>query len=147
MFIANLNVFIAVLTGGSYVLGWLLNTPVSRIGPHHGAGLMVALMFVAAVLVAIWAKLGLTPIRGLTHQRLYVGGQFGITISSAIFVGGIAMSLHAASISIEDEYWCWVLMLDRIGPVGAIFFLASIGLIFAAHVDGPSTVKPTVVAD
>jgi hypothetical protein len=146
MFIANLNVFIAVLTGASYVLGWLLDTPVSKIGPHYGTGLMVALMILTAILVAVWATWGLTPIRGLMHQRLYIVGQFGITISSTIFVGGIAMSLLEASISIENEYWCWALMLDRIGPVGSIFFAASMGLIFAAHVVGPSTAKPTEVA-
>jgi len=147
MFIPNLNVFIAALAGASYLLGWLLDIPVSRTGPRHGAGLMVALMFVAAVLIVIWKKWGLTPVRGLTYKRLYVGGQFGVAMASAAFVGGIALSLHAASISPEDEYWSWVLMLDRIGPIGAICFVASLGLIFAAQVERPGRGKPTVVAD
>lgn len=146
MFIANLNVFVGALAAASYLLGWLLDTPVSRIGTSHGAGLMVALVFVAAVLIAVWTKWGLTPIR-FSHTRPYVCGQFGIAIAGAAFVGGIALSLHAASASIEEEYWSWVLMLDRIGPAGAICFVASFGLIFAFQVGRPGTEKPTALAD
>lgn len=146
MFIANLNAFIAALAGASYLLGWLLDTPVSRVGPSHGAGLMVALVCVASVLIVVWAKWGLTPVR-LSHKQLYICGQLGIAMASASFVGGIALSLHAASISIEDEYWSWVLMLDRIGPAGAICFIASCGLVFAAQVERPSPGNPTAVAD
>jgi hypothetical protein len=140
MFIANLNVFIAALAGASYLLSWILDTPVSRIGFSHGRGLMVALVFVAAVLIAFWAKWGLTPPR-LLNKRIYVGGQVGIAMASAAFVGGIALSLYAASISAEDEYWSWVLMLDRIGPVGAAFFIAALGLFIAARTERPAVVS------
>jgi hypothetical protein len=122
-FISNLNVFIAALTGASYLLGWLQE---------------VALILLAAILVALWAIWGLTPTRGVTHQRLYLAGQLGVAISVATFAGGVALSLHAASIGIEDEYWCWVLMLDMIGPVGAICFIASMGLMFSALVKRPN---------
>ncbi|WP_156368697.1 hypothetical protein [Duganella sp. Leaf61] len=64
-----------------------------------------------------------------------MSGQVGIAMASAAFVGGIALSVYATAISVEDEYWSWVLMLDRIDPVGAAFFIASAGLFFAARMD------------
>jgi hypothetical protein len=105
---------------------------------------MVALVFVAAVLIAFWAKWGLTPPR-LLNKRIYVGGQVGIAMASAAFVGGIALSLYAASISAEDEYWSWVLMLDIIGPVGAAFFIAALGL-YRCTDGAPGRRQPTVAA-
>jgi hypothetical protein len=131
MFIANLNVFIAVVAGMSYLFGWILGVPPSTICLPYGVSLVLALILGAGALLFIWSKWTLIPSVPRVERRwLYFAGNFGVTISSAVFVCGIVMSLQAASISREEEAWCWVLMLYYIGPVGAACLASSMALIF-----------------
>jgi hypothetical protein len=131
MFLANLNVFIAVITGLSYLFGWLLDIPPSMMRFPYGVELILALMLGAAALLFIWSQWTLVPqVSRLERSWLYFTGNAGITASSVVFIGGIVMSLQAASISREEEFWCWVFMLDYIGPIGAACLATSMVLIF-----------------
>lgn len=131
MFIANLNMFIAAVAGMSYLLGWLLGVPPSMVRLPYGVSLVIAMILWAAGLLFIWSKSALVPpVLHVNRRWFYFTGNFGIAISSAVFVGGIAMSFQAGAISREEEFWCWVFMLYYIGPIGAACLGLSMVLIF-----------------
>lgn len=143
MFTANLNVFIAVMGGTSYLLSWLLEIPPSMIHLPYGASLVVTLALAAAVLLFIWCRWSLVPGNARAKRRgLYVAGQIGVAISSAVFIGGLVMSLQAAAINKEEAAWSWVAMLFCFGPVGAICLTASMALLFMASTWRTHTMVP-----
>lgn len=127
MIFANLNVF-AFFSGCAFYLSlWLLDMTTSMLlFPRSG---MAALALagcagVALLLTAIWVRKGMAP---AAPGTLYWAGQTLVLVATLALAGGMLLSLHAASISKEEEVWFTMVMLYYLGPAAVV--LAALGLV------------------
>ncbi|NHZ40236.1 hypothetical protein [Massilia aquatica] len=129
MFFANLNVFTLLFACAFYLALWLPDTTASvLLVPRSGMAAMTlaGCAGVALLLTAIWVRKGMAP---SAPGKLYWAGQALVAIANVALAGGMRLSLHAASISKEEEVWFTMVMLYYLGPSAVV--LAAVGLVMA----------------
>jgi hypothetical protein len=134
MFIANLNVFIALVAGASYLFMWFFEVSVPMLVNPKGDAFMVfcgGYLLVALALISTWIKWGLVPIvPGPGWRTCCLAGHGLLALASVVLVGGIGKSFQMASMSKEDQYWFMLALVFDIGPAAAILAAIGGGLIF-----------------
>jgi hypothetical protein len=135
---ASLNVFSVLFLAAAFWLSWLLDMPLSMLGPYWIAPPLAAL-----VLGYVWFKRGIMPPFGAVPYRArYLFGHGAVLLANLMLAGGILFSLVAGH-SKEDDYWSWVYLMYSIAPWAALAGAVGLVLIFTARAHAnQATIQP-----